>query len=113
MTKRIIGKIFRITVGLLFLLAGLISGFLPGLQGWFFALIGLAILSIDVPAVRRMRDRFLARHPRLAAAVERSKLRWRARWRRLRSPFARKRRSDSSVDHVPPRPPRPAGDPMD
>lgn len=54
---RIVLKVLRITTGVLLLLIGAICGFIPILQGWVFGLAGLALLSVDVPFVRRWYER--------------------------------------------------------
>jgi hypothetical protein len=46
----------RITIGVVLVIAGGLFGFLPILGYWMVPL-GLVILSIDVPAIRRLRRR--------------------------------------------------------
>ena len=50
-------KVVRITLGVLLLLIGAIGGLIPIFQGWVFGLAGLALLSVDVPFIRRWYER--------------------------------------------------------
>lgn len=50
---RVVLKVVRITAGLLLVLIGAIGGLIPIFQGWVFGLAGLALLSVDVPFIRR------------------------------------------------------------
>ena len=64
-------RLLRITIGILLMIGGLFS-FLPILGVWMVPL-GLLVLSIDIPRVRRWRRRFAVwfhrRYPRLAAKL--------------------------------------------
>jgi hypothetical protein len=64
-------RLLRIIIGVLLVLGGLF-GFLPILGVWMIPL-GLLVLSIDIPRVRRWRRRFAVwfhrRYPRLAAKL--------------------------------------------
>jgi hypothetical protein len=64
-------RLLRITLGILLIIGGVFS-FLPILGVWMIPL-GLFVLSIDIPRVRRWRRRFAVwfhrRYPRLAAKL--------------------------------------------
>ena len=64
-------RLLRIAIGVLLMIGGLFS-FLPILGFWMIPL-GLLVLSIDIPRVRRWRRRFAVwfhrRYPRLAARL--------------------------------------------
>lgn len=47
-------RIVRNVAGFLLVLLGIVSGFLPILQGWLFILIGIGL--IDIPAKRRLHE---------------------------------------------------------
>jgi uncharacterized membrane protein YbaN (DUF454 family) len=64
-----------ITLGVFFLLLGVIGGFLPVIQGWIFVLIGLALLAEELPWVRRRLERLKTRFPKQAEQLERLKTR--------------------------------------
>jgi uncharacterized protein len=65
-------RIAFIIAGWISLLTGIAGLFLPVLQGWFFILLGLVLLSTEYVwahhLLKRLRDRF----PKLASAVHRS-----------------------------------------
>ena len=50
----------RIVLGVLLVLLGIIGLVLPVLQGILFIVLGLGLLSVDIPAVRRWRERLVA-----------------------------------------------------
>ena len=58
--KETVLKAGRITLGVLLLLLGAISGLIPFLQGWIFGLAGLWLLSKDVPFVRKYYEKMTA-----------------------------------------------------
>lgn len=58
--KRLALKVGRITAGIVLIILGLIGWLLPIVPGFPFIIAGLALLSLDIPAVRRLRERFLA-----------------------------------------------------
>jgi hypothetical protein len=64
-------RLLRILIGILLMIGGLFS-FLPILGVWMMPL-GLLVLSIDIPRVRRWRRRFAVwfhrRYPKLAAKL--------------------------------------------
>ena len=47
---------FRITLGFLLVIIGLIGGLIPIFQGWVFGIPGLVILADYFPPVKRMLD---------------------------------------------------------
>jgi hypothetical protein len=65
-------RLLRILIGCLLILGGVFS-FLPILGVWMLPL-GLVVLSIDIPRVRRWRRRFAVwfhrRYPKLAARID-------------------------------------------
>ena len=65
-------RILRIVIGVFLMFGGLFS-FLPILGVWMIPL-GMLVLSIDVPIVRRWRRRFAVwmhrRYPKLAAKID-------------------------------------------
>ena len=69
--KRNVLRVARIVVGLLLVLLGIVGLVLPVLQGVLFIVLGLGLLSVDIPPVRRLRDR-------LARYVREKRARWRA-----------------------------------
>ena len=64
-------RLLRIAIGVVLVIGGLL-GFLPILGLWMIPL-GLLVLSVDIPRVRRWRRRFAVwfhrRYPRLAAKL--------------------------------------------
>ena len=64
-----------IVLGVFFLLLGVISGFLPVIQGWIFVLIGLTLLAKEIPWVHHHVERIKQRFPKQAAQLERLKQR--------------------------------------
>jgi hypothetical protein len=79
----------RIGIGILLILGGFI-GFLPILGFWMVPL-GLLVLSMDIPAVRRFRRRMEVKYlPVWRRFRRRTRAKWR-RWRRSRQ-AARKAR---------------------
>ncbi len=55
--KRNALRIVRIVAGVLLVIVGIVGLVLPILQGILFIVLGLGLLSVDIPAVRRLRDR--------------------------------------------------------
>ena len=60
--RDLVKKIGRISLGVLLILIGIIGGFIPILQGWIFILLGLSVLSKDVPFVKEYRDKLEAKY---------------------------------------------------
>jgi hypothetical protein len=65
-------RLLRILIGTMLLILGLFGGWLP-ILGFWMAPLGLLILSIDIPRVRRWRRRlavwFVRKYPNLAAKL--------------------------------------------
>jgi uncharacterized membrane protein YbaN (DUF454 family) len=70
---RQIRRSVTIVFGVVFLLLGVIGGFLPVVQGWIFVLIGLTLLAKEIPWVHHHLERLKSRFPRQADQVERLK----------------------------------------
>jgi len=49
-----IAKIFRVTLGIILLIIGLLGGLIPIFQGWIFGLPGLMLLGSVFPSIKRM-----------------------------------------------------------
>jgi uncharacterized membrane protein YbaN (DUF454 family) len=62
--------------GVFFLLLGVISGFLPVIQGWIFVLIGLTLLAKELPFVHHRLERLKDRFPTQIEQLHRLKARW-------------------------------------
>jgi uncharacterized protein len=65
-------RIVRLVLGYAFLALGLVGLVLPILQGVLFTMVGLVLLSRDVPWARRALAWFASRYPRAGAVVARS-----------------------------------------
>ncbi len=63
---RPVARMARIVAGGVLVMIGIAGCLLPILPGIPFLILGLGMLSVDIPAVRRVRDRALAwaRRPR-------------------------------------------------
>lgn len=72
---RQIRRSVTIVFGVVFLLLGVIGGFLPVVQGWMFVLIGLTLLAKEIPWVHNHVERLKSRFPKQAAQLERIKQR--------------------------------------
>lgn len=70
-----------IGAGLLFLLIGVIGGFVPVFQGWIFVLLGLTLLAREIPLVRTKLEALKRRFPKQADQLNQ----WKAKWGRRRS----------------------------
>ena len=66
-------RLFRLGLGGLLIVLGVIGLFLPGLQGFLFLGIGGALLYRDVPFLSRIVGRLRARYPSINRATERLK----------------------------------------
>lgn len=62
-TKHPVWRGMKITLGVILIPLGVVGLFLPLLQGVLFLLVGVALLSSEVPFVARLRDRIRQRHP--------------------------------------------------
>lgn len=60
----------RITLGILFLVLGVLGLLLPIMPGWLFIALGILVLSPDVPLFRRMVHWLETRFPRLHEPLE-------------------------------------------
>jgi len=89
--RRLVYKVLRITLGIFFLLLAIPSSVLPFLQAWAFVLIGLALLSHDVPFARRMFARMKERFPRQTAWLRKKRSQLVELWRRMVSSPQRNR----------------------
>jgi hypothetical protein len=80
-------RLAKIVAGLLLLPLGIVGLFLPFLQGVLFILIALALLSSEIPFMRRWKRRLRDRYPhvfRKSDAATHSFVEWvRSRWRRV------------------------------
>ena len=81
MVKEAAKRVLRMTLGVAVVLLGIVLCFLPG-QGLLTIIVGLVILSKDVPALRRLGHRIEARWPRPVGAVRRAEHRVMERVRR-------------------------------
>ncbi len=68
--KQSVVRYSRLTGGSLLVLFGVISGFLPVLQGWMFILAGLAIMAPESERARRALDWVKARVQRTEKGKE-------------------------------------------
>ena len=66
-------RFFRLGLGGLFIILGVLGLFLPVLQGILFLGIGGALIYRDVPFFSRIVGRFRARYPSINRATERVK----------------------------------------
>jgi uncharacterized membrane protein YbaN (DUF454 family) len=64
----------RIAAAVVFLLVGLSGIVLPGLPGWPFLFLALAILTTVSPTINRVWRRFLRRHPKVRSALKKFRL---------------------------------------
>ena len=63
-------KIMVLTLGIIFILLGLLGLFLPFLQGILFLIIGFIILSLYFPQVITILKKYLHKHPHLVEKIE-------------------------------------------
>jgi len=98
---RQIRRAITIGLGLLFLLIGVIGGFIPVLQGWIFVLIGLTLLAKEVPFVRHKLEQVKARFPKQAGQLRRLEARCAEQWRRFKSRFAPERAATTGARKKP------------
>jgi uncharacterized membrane protein YbaN (DUF454 family) len=68
-------RIIRLIGGTMLTILGLAGIFLPILQGWLFLILGAVLLSVDIPAVKRMVCWAENRFPRLGKVLERARRR--------------------------------------
>ena len=58
-------------LGVLCLVLAVVGAALPFLQGWFFLILGILLISICVPQVRTYMERHTRKYPKLHEMVER------------------------------------------
>ncbi len=58
-------------LGILCLVLAAVGAVLPFLQGWFFLILGILLISICVPQVRAYMERHTRKYPRLHEMVDR------------------------------------------
>ena len=63
-------RILVLSLGVIFIVLGLVGLVLPFLQGFLFIAIGLLLLSLYSPTVRRWVDKHTKKYPKLHATVE-------------------------------------------
>ena len=56
-----ISKIFRVALGIILLIVGLIGGLIPIFQGWIFGLPGLMLLGSVFPSIKRMTKKIVSK----------------------------------------------------
>ena len=56
-----ISKIFRVVLGVILLIVGLIGGLIPIFQGWIFGLPGLMLLGSVFPSIKRMTKKIVSK----------------------------------------------------
>ena len=56
-----ISKIFRVALGVILLVVGLIGGLIPIFQGWIFGLPGLMLLGSVFPSIKRMTKKIVSK----------------------------------------------------
>ena len=54
-----ITKIFRVILGVMLLIVGLIGGLIPVFQGWLFGLPGLMLLGSVFPSVKKITQKLI------------------------------------------------------
>ena len=56
-----ISKIFRVVLGVILLVVGLIGGLIPIFQGWIFGLLCLMLLGSVFPSIKRMTKKIVSK----------------------------------------------------
>jgi hypothetical protein len=98
---RHIRRLVTITAGALFIVAGVISGFLPFIQGWIFVLIGLMLLAKEIPFVHHKLEQVKGRFPKQAEQLHRFEARCAGQWHRLKNRFAPERAATTGARKKP------------
>lgn len=62
-------KIIKISAGISFIILGVVSGFLPVLQGWIFNLVGVVLLAEEIPFLNKYLKRFEQKYPKQFEAM--------------------------------------------
>jgi len=70
--KKKIKKILILTLGIIFILLGLLGLFLPFLQGIFFLIIGFMILSLYFPKIRLHMQKHTHKYPRFFSLIDKA-----------------------------------------
>jgi uncharacterized protein len=70
--KKKFKRILVISLGIFFLLLGVVGLVLPVLQGWLFIAIGLLLLSMYSPRLRAWIDTHTVKYPKLHAFVKKA-----------------------------------------
>ncbi|MDP2599079.1 MAG: hypothetical protein Q8P49_04585 [Candidatus Liptonbacteria bacterium] len=65
-------RVTILTIGTVFIVLGILGLALPLLQGMLFLAIGVMLISLYSPATRAWMEKYLKRHPKLRAAVEKA-----------------------------------------
>lgn len=68
--KKKIKKIIILTLGIIFILLGLLGLVVPLLQGILFLLIGVILLSFYFPQTSTILKRYLHKHPHVVEKIE-------------------------------------------
>jgi uncharacterized membrane protein YbaN (DUF454 family) len=66
-------RIIRLIGGTMLTILGLAGIFLPILQGWLFLTLGILLLSVDIPVVKRAVCWIENRFPRFGRVLERAR----------------------------------------
>jgi len=66
-------RALKIALAIVLIPLGVVGLFVPVLQGVLFLLVAMALLSSEVPWVRRYQDKLRARHPELWRRVDATK----------------------------------------
>jgi uncharacterized membrane protein YbaN (DUF454 family) len=98
---RQIRRVVTIVLGLCFLALGVISGFLPFIQGWIFVLIGLMLLAKEIPFVHHKLEQLKARFPKQAAQLHRISAGFAHQWHRLKTRFVPERAATTGAGKKP------------
>jgi len=70
--RRKIKKVFILTFGIIFILLGLLGLVLPFLQGIFFLIIGLMILSLYFPKIRLLIQKHAQKSPHFFSLINKA-----------------------------------------
>ena len=61
--KQVIKKYYKLIIGYIFLVLGVLGLFLPVLQGILFLAIGAVILSKESPTFHKLKEKIKAKYP--------------------------------------------------
>ena len=62
--KKVIKKYYKLVIGYVFIVLGILGLFLPFLQGILFLVIGAMILSKESPAFQRLKEKIKTKYPK-------------------------------------------------